>query len=201
MVEEAVRHLRKADPVMARMIRHVGPCTFMQRAPGSHFAALTRAIVFQQLSGKAAATILRRLHGLYGDRAPTPTELLATSDHALRSVGISTQKARYLRDLAAHVEDGRLPTAKLGRLSDERIIEALTGVNGIGRWTAQVFMMFRLTRPDVLPDGDLGIQKAVMRAYGLRRMPTPERVRKIGAPWAPYRSIASWYLWRSLDND
>ena len=201
MIEKAVRHLRNADAVLSRVIARVGPCKFSQRESGSHFAALTRAIVFQQLSGKAASTILARLHGLYGHRAPTPREVLDTSPEALRSVGISTQKAKYLRDLAEHVEDGRLPTARLGRLSDDRIIEALTNVKGIGRWTAQVFMMFRLTRPDVLPDGDLGIQKAVMRAYSLRRMPTPERVRKIGAPWAPYRSIASWYLWRSLDVD
>lgn len=201
MVEQAVRHLRKADPALARVIARVGRCRFSRRETGSHFAALTRAIVFQQLSGKAAATILGRLHGLYGGRAPTPRELIATSDESLRSVGISPQKTKYLRDLAAHVDDGRLPTARLGRLSDERIMEALIGVKGIGRWTAQVFLMFRLNRPDVLPEGDLGIQKAIQRAYGLRRMPTPERVMKIGEPWAPYRSIASWYLWRSLDAD
>jgi DNA-3-methyladenine glycosylase II len=199
MVEQAVRHLRKADPALARIIARVGSCDFARRESGTHFAALTRTIVFQQLSGKAASTILRRLHGLYGDRPPTPRQLLATTDETLRGVGISTQKASYLRDLAARVDDGRLPTASLGRLSDDRIIEALTAVKGIGRWTAQVFMMFRLARPDVLPDGDLGIQKAIQRAYGLRRLPKPERVQKIGAPWAPYRSIASWYLWRSLD--
>ena len=199
MVEEAVRHLRSADPVLGVVIKRVGACTFARRETGTHFAALTRTIVFQQLSGKAASTILGRLHGLYGDRAPTPRELLQTPEPTLRSVGISTQKATYLRDLAARVEDGRLPTSRLGRLDDARVIEALTGVKGIGRWTAQVFLMFRLARPDVLPDGDLGIQKAVQRAYGLRRLPKPERVQKIGAPWAPYRSIASWYLWRSLD--
>lgn len=201
MVEHAVRHLRKADPALARVIARVGACDFSRRESGTHFAALTRTIVFQQLSGKAASTILGRLHGLYGDRPPTPQALLATTDETLRSVGISTQKATYLRDLASRVADGRLPTARLGRLSDERIMEALMGVKGIGRWTAQVFLMFRLARPDVLPDGDLGIQKAIQRAYGLRRLPKPERVQKIGAPWAPYRSIASWYLWRSLDVD
>jgi DNA-3-methyladenine glycosylase II len=160
-----------------------------------------RAIVYQQLSGKAAATILSRVHGLYKGRAPTPLQLLETPDEALRAAGLSSQKLGYLRDLAARVDDGRLPVAKLGKLSDTAAIEVLTGVKGIGRWSAQVYLMFRLERPDVLPDGDLGIQKAIQRAYGLRKLPDPARVQKIGAPWAPHRTLASWYLWRSLDAD
>lgn len=199
MSRTAVRHLRNADSVLDGIIDRVGACKFGERELGTHFAALTRTIVYQQLSGKAAGTILGRLHGLYGGRAPSPRELLATPDESIRAVGISTQKMSYLRDLATRVDDGRLPVGRLGRLDDDKAIEVLTGVKGIGRWTAQVYLMFRLRRLDVLPDGDLGIQKAVQRAYGLRRLPTAERVQRIGAPWAPYRSIASWYLWRSLD--
>jgi DNA-3-methyladenine glycosylase II len=199
MSQEAVRHLQRVDPVLNGIIERVGTCTFGAREPGTHFGALTRTIVFQQLSGRAAATILKRLHATYGGRAPTPGELLATPDATIRAAGISNQKASYLRDLAARVEDGRLPVARLGRLDDDAAIELLTGVKGIGRWTAQVFLMFRMRRTDILPDGDLGIQKAIQRAYGFRKLPDPVRVRRVGAPWAPYRSIASWYLWRSID--
>jgi DNA-3-methyladenine glycosylase II len=200
MSHEAVQYLRRADPILGGIIKRVGRCEFEGREAGSHFAALTRTIVFQQLSGKAAATILGRVHAHFGGHPPTPDELLATPDAMLRAAGVSTQKVGYLRDLAAHVSDGRLPVSRLGRLSDDRVIESLTRVKGIGRWTAQIFLMFNLERLDVLPDGDLGIQNAIQRAYGLRRRPKPDRVLKIGAPWAPYRTIASWYLWRSVDN-
>jgi DNA-3-methyladenine glycosylase II len=195
------RHLRRVDDVLASVIDDVGPYRAAPPLRGSHFAALMRSIVYQQLSGKAAATILGRVHALYGGRPPSPGQLLATPESALRGAGLSTQKLSYLRDLAARVDDGRLPVSKLGRLDDDRTIELLTGVKGIGRWSAQVYLMFRLQRPDVLPDGDLGIQKAIQRAYGLRKLPDPERVRRIGAPWAPYRSLACWYLWRSLDGN
>lgn len=184
---------------MAGVIRRVGPCRFLGRESGTHFAALTRTIVFQQLSGKAASTILGRVHAIYGGRPPSPAELLATPDAALREAGVSNQKSRYLRDLATHIHEGRLPIQRLGRLQDDEAIAALTNVKGIGRWTAQIFLMFRLQRLDVLPDGDLGIQKAIQRAYGLRRLPNPKRVQRIGEPWSPYRTIASWYLWRSLE--
>lgn len=200
MTREAVRHLRRSDRVLGEIIDQVGAYTFERPERWSHFAALTRTIVYQQLSGKAAATILGRLHALYGHRPPTAKQLLATSDGDLRGAGISAQKASYLRDLAARVDDGRLPVSRLGRLSDDAVIAALTDVKGLGIWSAQIFLMFRLGRPDVLPHGDLGIQNAIHRAYRLRTRPTPERVKKIGAPWAPYRSVASWYLWRSLDN-
>ena len=199
MSRAAVRHLQGADPVLAQIIERVGPCTFGSREPGTHFAALTRTIVFQQLSGKAASTILGRVHALYGGRPPSPRQLLDTPVESLRTAGVSSQKASYLLDLAARVHDGRLPVTRLGRLNDDKAIEVLTAVKGIGRWTAQVYLMFRLQRPDVLPDGDLGIQKAIQRAYGLRKLPSPERVQRIGASWAPYRTVASWYLWRSLD--
>jgi DNA-3-methyladenine glycosylase II len=195
----AVRHLRHADPVLARIITRVGPCTLGRREPGTHFSALVRTIVYQQLSGRAAATILSRVHGLYGGRPPTARALLDTPPDALRGAGVSTQKISYLRDLAARVDDGRLPASRLGRLSDADAITTLTEVKGIGRWTAQIFLMFRLQRPDVLPDGDLGIQKAIQLGWGLRTLPAPERVQRMGAPWAPHRTVAAWYLWRSID--
>jgi DNA-3-methyladenine glycosylase II len=196
----AVAHLKRADPVLARVVARVGPCRFEPRAEGTHFEAVARAIVYQQLSGKAAGTIHTRFHALYGGRAPEPAELLATGDDALRSAGLSRQKVGYLRDLAARVGAGDLPLDRVDALGDDDLIAALTRVKGVGRWTAQMFLMFRLGRPDVLPDLDLGVQKAIQLAYGRRAMPKPADVLRIGAPWAPYRTVASWYLWRFLDN-
>ncbi|MEP6690747.1 MAG: DNA-3-methyladenine glycosylase 2 family protein [Gemmatimonadaceae bacterium] len=195
----ALAHLKKVDPVMADVIHRVGAFTLEPRVEGTHFDAVVRSIVYQQLSGKAASTIHGRLHGLFGDRPPLPNELLAASDEQLRAVGLSRQKIGYMRDLATRVDSGDVAMHALDEMTDEEIIVALTRVKGVGKWTAQVFMMFRLGRTNVLPDLDLGIQKGIKLAYGLRTMPTPERVRTIGAKWAPYASIASWYLWRSLD--
>lgn len=195
----AVRHLKRADPTLAGVIERIGPCRFAPRVEGTHFDALVRSIIYQQLSGKAAATIHGRVIEHFGGRHPTPGDLLGASEPALRAVGLSRQKLGYLRSLAAHVDDGSLPLDTLDELDDEALIARLVQVKGIGRWTAQMFLIFRLGRPDVLPELDLAIQKGIQRAYGLRRLPTPERVRRIGAPWAPYRSIASWYLWRTLD--
>ena len=197
---KALAHLR-TDPALARVIAQVGACRFAPRAEGTHFDALVRAIVYQQLSGKAAATIHGRLLGLFGGRAPSPAELVATPDERLRSVGLSRQKLTYIKDLAARVESGEVPLADLDALPDDEIIVALVKVKGIGRWTAQMFLMFRLGRPDVLPELDLGVQKAIQRAYRLRSLPKPDRVRKIGAKWAPYSTVACWYLWRSLDGE
>jgi len=196
---KAIAHLKKVDPVMARLIDAIGTCKLTLRDQGSHFDAIARSIVFQQLSGKAASTIHGRLEGLYGGRSPLPAELTVTSDEHLRGVGLSRGKSAYLKDLAARVVSGELPVETLHELSDDEVISALTRVKGIGRWTAQMFLMFRLGRPDVLPDLDLGIQKGIQRAYRLRKLPSPDRVKKIGAKWAPYRTIASWYLWRLLD--
>ena len=196
---KAVAHLKKVDPVMARLIDTVGTCKLTLRDQGSHFDAIARSIVFQQLSGKAASTIHGRFEGLYGGRSPLPAELTVTSDERLRGAGLSRGKSAYLKDLAARVVSGDLPVETLHELTDDEIIAALTRVKGIGRWTAQMFLMFRLGRPDVLPDLDLGIQKGIQKAYRLRKTPSPERVKKIGAKWAPYRTIASWYLWRLLD--
>lgn len=196
---KAIAHISTVDPVMARVIDAIGSCRLTLRDQGSHFDAIARSIVFQQLSGKAAGTIHGRFESLYGGRSPLPAELTVTSDEQLRGVGLSRGKSAYLKDLAARVVSGELPVETLHELSDEDVIAALTRVKGIGRWTAQMFLMFRLGRPDVLPDLDLGIQKGIQRAYRLRKLPSPERVKKIGANWAPYRTIASWYLWRLLD--
>jgi DNA-3-methyladenine glycosylase II len=196
----AVAHLKRVDPVMAQVIEKVGRYKGWAASEGTHFDAVARSIVFQQLSGKAAGTIHGRFQGLYGGRTPLPSELAATSDEQLRAVGLSRQKSAYLKDLGARVTSGELPIETLHELTDDEVIAALTQVKGIGRWTAQMFMMFRLGRPDVLPDLDLGIQKGIQRAYRLRKLPKPERVLKIGAKWAPYRTVASWYLWRYVDN-
>jgi DNA-3-methyladenine glycosylase II len=197
----ALAHLRKADERIARVIASVGPCRFTRRVEGTHFDALLRAIVYQQLSGKAASTILGRVLALYEGRYPTAAELLATPDEHLRAAGLSRQKLGYMRDLARHVHEGMLPVDQLHELDDAQIIEALTAVKGIGRWSAQMFLMFRLGRPDVLPELDLGVRKGLQRAYRMRKLPTPARVQAIGARWSPYATYACWYLWRSLDGD
>ena len=196
----ALAHLRNVDPILGKVIARVGPYRLQTRRSGTHYDALVRSIVFQQLSGKAAGTIHRRLCELYPRKNPRADLLLATSDDTLRGAGLSRQKIGYLRDLAARVTDRSLPLAHLGRLPDDAIIEHLVQVKGIGRWTVQMFLMFRLGRPDVLPDLDLGIQTAIQRAYGLRKRPGPKDVLRIGEKWRPYASTASWYLWRSLEN-
>jgi DNA-3-methyladenine glycosylase II len=163
------------------------------------FRALTRAIIGQQLSTKAAATIDARFAALFRGR-PTARAIAKVSDAELRAVGLSGQKTAYLRDLCARIADGSLNLARLQSLPDDEVVAALTQVKGIGRWTAEMFLMFRLQRPDVLPVGDLGIVKAVQRNYGLRALPSPQRIERIGEAWRPYRSIACWYLWASLAN-
>jgi DNA-3-methyladenine glycosylase II len=197
----ALAHLRKSDPRIALVIERVGACRFVPRAEGTHFDALMRAIVYQQLSGKAAATILGRILAIYGDRYPTADELLATPEERLRAAGLSRQKLSYLRDLARHVNDGSLPLDRLHDMNDEAVIDALIAVKGIGRWSAQMFLMFRLGRPNVLPDLDLGIRKGLQRAYRMRKLPDSRKVLQIGARWSPYATYACWYLWRSLDGD
>jgi DNA-3-methyladenine glycosylase II len=195
----ARRLLARRDPVIGALIREQGACGLADAQHAEPFTALTHAIISQQLSSKAAATIARRFDLLLGGR-PTPGGIAARPDAELRAVGLSGQKLRYMRDLCARVEDGSLPLGQLESLDDESVIAALTQVKGIGRWTAEMFLMFRLHRPDVLPVGDLGIVKAVQRAYRLRKAPDPKRLVKIGEPWRPYRSVACWYLWASLDN-
>ena len=202
MHEAPIQHLRRVDPVLASVIDRVGPCRLELRREGTHFDALVRSIVYQQLSGTAAATILARVHALYGDRSPTPAELLATPDETLRAAGLSRQKLSYLKDLAAKVDTGIVPLGAetIDHLPDEEIVERLVQVKGIGRWTVHMFLIFRLGRPDVLPELDLGIQNAIRRAYRLRKQPGPKDVLRIGKKWTPHASVASWYLWRSLEG-
>jgi DNA-3-methyladenine glycosylase II len=195
-----VNHLKRVDPVLAEVIDRVGPCRMQQRRTGTHYDALVRSIVYQQLSGKAAGTIHRRFCEIYPGNRPRAELVLTTEDERLRAAGLSRQKMGYLRDLSERVANKSLPLAHLGRLSDDSIIEHLIQVKGIGRWTVQMFLMFRLGRPDVLPELDLGVQNAIQRAYGLKKRPTPKDVLRIGEKWRPYASVASWYLWRSLEN-
>lgn len=195
----AIAHLRKADPRLSAVIDSVGRCTFAPAENLAHFTAISRSIVFQQLSGKAATTIYNRFAALFPDETPTAHGLVDASDVQLRGAGLSRQKIGYLRDFSARVVAGQVPIDMLHELSDDEIIAALISVKGIGRWTAQMFLMFRLGRSDVLPELDLGIQKGIQRAYRMRKLPTPKRVLEVGAKWAPYRTVASWYLWRSLD--
>jgi DNA-3-methyladenine glycosylase II len=191
----------RRDPVLAAIIKRHGPCGLgAVRDRFDHFSMLVRAIVFQQLSTKAATTIHNRLIECMPG-GTTPECLAAITAQQMRTAGISRQKEAYLRDLAEKVASGQVPLATVDVMSDEDVIEALTKVKGIGRWTAEMFLIFRLQRPDVLPVGDLGIVNAIQKAYKLRKKPTPDRMRKLGEAWRPYRSVATWYLWRSLDNE
>jgi DNA-3-methyladenine glycosylase II len=196
----SVSHLKRVDPVLARVIDAVGPCRIQLRTEGTHFQALTRSIIYQQLSGKAASTILARFNALFPLNAPTPELFLTMRDEQLRGVGLSRQKIGYIRDLSSKVSSEELPLDAVEAMTDDDLIAHLVQVKGIGRWTAQMFLMFRLGRRDVLPELDLGIQNAVRRAYRLRKRPTPKRLEKLGAKWSPHSSVAAWYLWRSLEN-
>jgi DNA-3-methyladenine glycosylase II len=196
---KARRLLSKRDPVIADLIRRHGACGLADAQHEHAFTALTHAIISQQLSTKAADTIAGRFNALF-QGPPTPAAVARVDDGELRAVGLSSQKIRYMRDLCARIADGSLPLHAVNELPDEDVIQSLTQVKGIGRWTAEMFLMFRLHRPDVLPVDDLGILKAVQRAYGLRKMPRAERLTKIGEPWRPYRSVACWYLWASLET-
>ena len=196
----ARRLLARRDPVLRDLMRRHGACGLADNQHTDPFKALVHAIVSQQLSTKAAATISARFGALFGARFPTPAQVDTVDDARLRGVGLSFQKVGYVRDLCRRIQDGSLPLKALAKLPDEGVIEALTQVKGIGRWTAEMFLMFRLHRPDVLPVGDLGIVKAVQKNYGLRKLPTPDRLNRMGEVWRPYRSIACWYLWASLDN-
>jgi DNA-3-methyladenine glycosylase II len=192
----------RRDPVLALIIKRHGPCGLGEvRDRFDHFSMLVRAIVFQQLSTKAATTIHNRLLASVPGGKADPALLAALSDDQFRAAGISRQKALYLRDLCDKVGTGAVPLPHVDGMSDEDVITALTQVKGIGRWTAEMFLIFRLQRPDVLPLNDLGIINAIQRAYRLRKKPTPARMLKLGEAWRPYRSVASWYLWRSLDNE
>lgn len=197
----ARRLLMRRDPVLAAIIRQYGPCGLANDQREDPFRAIVEAIVWQQLSTKAASAIFARFLALFPDsRFPTPAELMAVPDERLRAAGFSRPKIGYLRDLCTKVLDGTVPLDRLPAMSDEEVIEVLTRIKGIGRWSAEMFLMFRLHRPDVLPVDDLGIVRAIQKAYRLRKPPGPERIRTIGEAWRPYRSVASWYLWASLET-
>jgi DNA-3-methyladenine glycosylase II len=203
----ARKELAATDPTMAALIERIGEIdleTRLQRrseeAPADAYGALLRAIVGQQLSTKAARTIYGRILDLFDGSTPPPERLLEANEQDLRAAGLSGRKVEYIRDLAAHVISGELELDRLDRLSDEEAIEEIVAVRGLGQWTAEMFLLFHLERPDVLSGGDLGIRKAVQIEYGLDEMPTPTRVLEIGEAWRPHRSLASLYLWESLAN-
>ncbi|HET7746409.1 MAG TPA: DNA-3-methyladenine glycosylase 2 family protein [Vicinamibacteria bacterium] len=194
----AVRHLRRADPVMAGIIETVGPCR-LEIDPQPPFAALLESIVYQQLTGRAAATIHGRVLKALGIRRhPRPEHVAAATDEVLRGAGLSRAKVLAIRDLAQRAPS--LPFRRLFRMENDAIVESLTVVRGIGRWTVEMYLIFRLGRPDVLPVHDYGIRKAMQRAYRLRELPSPDRMEKIAAKWRPWRTVACWYLWRSLET-
>ena len=200
--DRARRLLMRRDPILGVAIKRIGPCLMADRQRKDHLSALVGAIVSQQLSTKAAATIFGRFVALFPDgHIPGAEAIAEQSDAALRGVGLSGQKVSYLRDLSGRIADGRLRLEELEELSDEQVIERLTSVKGFGRWTAEMFLMFRLHRPDVLPAGDLGIVNAIQRLYRLRKRPDPKRILRMGEAWRPYRSVASWYLWQTLRNE
>lgn len=197
-------HLRRSDPVLAGVIDAVGPRLGEPHAgrPADHYGALVRAIVGQQLSTKAARSIFVRLTEHFGGRTPTPQQVLAAEPEALRAAaGLSRAKVGYLRSLAEHALSGELELERLDELPDEQVIEELVAVKGIGIWSAQMFLMFHLGRPDVMPVGDLGIRRAVELAYRLDELPDPTTLERIAVPWRPHRTLACRYLWRSLDNE
>jgi DNA-3-methyladenine glycosylase II len=204
VTEAGFEHLRTApDPVMAALVDRLGPLNRGQRRrgrPEDAYGSLIRSIVGQQLSTKAARTIYDRLTGLFGGVPPSAAEILATPDETLRSAGLSGRKAEYLRSLAQQVESGGLDLGSLHLLPDEEVAARLVAVRGLGRWTADMFLMFHLDRRDVLPVGDLGIRRAVERAYELSRMPEPAELHEIAEPWRPHRTLACIYLWESLDT-
>lgn len=195
-MRKAINHLKRADPVLAALIDRIGPCRMEYGPPEFH--SLAESIVYQQLNGKAAARIFERLAALAGEPL-IPSGILKLSESEMRSVGLSKQKSSYLRDMAARALGGQLDFSKLGDLSDEEVIQHLTQVKGVGVWTAQMFLMFTLRRPNVLPTGDFGVQAAIKKHYRKRQLPTPRQMEKMAKPWEPYRSTACWYLWKSMD--
>jgi DNA-3-methyladenine glycosylase II len=203
---EAVAYLRNADDVMAGIIERVGDCRLGSRTDRGgrahdHYGALVRSIVGQQLSTHAARRIYERLADRYGGRTPTPAQVLADDPDRMReAAGLSRAKVLFLRDLAERIATGELVLEELDHLSDQEVADRLMAVKGIGQWTVDMFLIFHLGRPDVLPVGDLGLRRAAMNEYGLRKLPSPRRFTELARPWRPWRSVASWYLWASLRN-
>ncbi len=200
-LKQAAAALSAKDAKLAVAIERVGPCTMIPRVDGTHFDHLSRAIVYQQLSGGAASTIYGRFVQRIGrdGGTPTPADILGVDEETMRACGLSGAKTRAIRDLALHVADERLPLDRFDDMDDEAITDALVQVRGVGRWTAQMFLMFRLGRPDVLPVLDLGVRKGAQRIYRMRVLPDASRLEKVARNWRPWASVASWYCWRVLD--
>jgi DNA-3-methyladenine glycosylase II len=197
-MRKAILHLKKSDPVMRAIIDRVGAYKIQHREPS--FETLVRSIVYQQLSGKVASVILGRLIALLPGGAVTPDAILKLTPARMRKAGLSKQKTAYIRDLARKTNKGHVKFEALPDLTDLEVIEHLTQVKGIGVWTAHMFLIFALRRPDVLATGDLGVRIAIQKAYELAELPLPKQVEELAAPWRPYSSVAVWYLWRSLDS-
>lgn len=195
---KAIRHLKKADPVMASIIDQAGAYDIQYREPV--FQTLVRSIVYQQLSGKAALTIFNRLAAAVKSDPMTPEAILKLRPQRMRTLGLSQQKIAYIRELARRTRDGEIQFERLPEMDDAAIIETLTRVKGVGVWTVHMFLIFALRRPNVLPVGDLGVRSAMKKAYALAELPKPAEMESIAASWRPYCSVATWYLWRSLDN-
>ncbi len=195
-MRKAINHLKKSDPVLAAIIEKVGPFRMQYGEPTFH--SLAEAILYQQLNGRAAVTIFNRFTALAGDPL-TPVGILQLSDAQMRGVGLSKQKTAYLRDLAEKTRSGLVMFERLPELPEQEVIKHLTQVKGVGVWTAHMFLMFTLRHPDILPTGDYGIQAAIKKHYKKRHWPKPAVMEKIARPWSPYRSIACWYLWKSME--
>ena len=201
-IPAGVRHLKRSDPVLRKLIARLGPCELKREEELDQFGALADAIIYQQIAYPAAQSISRRFQALYADahspkgRLPRPEELLRTHARKLRSVGLSRQKVRYLRDLARKADEGKLHLGRFAKMADDDVIANLTQVLGIGRWTAEMFLIFSLGRPDVLPVDDLGFQYGLRDAYGFRAVPAESTIRRLAEPWRPYRTVGTWYMWR-----
>lgn len=197
-MQHTILHMAAADAELVAIIGTAGGCPI--KCGGKPFQSLVEAIIYQQLAGRAANAISARFMKLYTGRFPAPARLLSTPDETLRTAGLSGRKIEYMKDLAARVSESRLDLAGLAAMDDEQVVEQLSEVKGICRWTAEMFLIFCLGRPDVLPVGDYGLRRAMQKTYRLRDLPLPEHMEKIAKPWRPYRSVATWYMWKSLEK-
>lgn len=199
-IELAVKDLRRVDPKLGKLIDKIGPCWLELQHMHSPFESLLESIVYQQLTGKAAATICGRVKGLYGDQFPAPLQVLDTADDALRGAGLSGAKVAAIKDLAKKADQGDIPEMEqLNQMADEEIVKTLTAVRGIGEWTVQMMLVFKMGRPDVLPINDYGVRKGYGLIFNKGELPTPKELLKYGERWRPWRTVASWYMWRALD--
>ncbi len=201
MNQPALQHLRRADKVLARVIKKVGPCPLTPRRGVPPYQALVKSVTYQQLNGNAAETIFRRMLALFpGQKFPAPTDIVAIADEKLRSAGLSRAKTAAIKDIAAKTIEGVVPSRRIiAKWADAEIIERLTTIRGVGPWTVEMLLMFTLGRPDVLPATDYGVRSGFARVYGLRELPAPKELLAYGERWRPHRSVASWYMWRALE--